>query len=234
MPPFVRALIPAFAMLAIAASASVHSQQPPAAAVYCVTYIEAAPSSRAEVQSLLKQLAAASRKTAGNLRFEVLQRRDRTNQFNILEAWNDQAARDSNTASPHFASFRKALQPLLIAGYDERPHVPMVAGAPDAGARAGGGAVVAVTHVDFIPPKKDEGIAALRELAAASLKDAGNQRYELLQQASRPNHLTLVEIWQDEGALEKHETAAHTVHFRDISLPMNGALFDQRLYRLVD
>ena len=83
-------------------------------------------------------------------------------------------------------------------------------------------------------PKKDEGIAALRQIADPSRQEAGNLRYDLLQQSSRPNHLTLVEAWRDHKALEAHEAAAHTVKFRDASTPMSGALFDQRLYRAIE
>jgi quinol monooxygenase YgiN len=91
-----------------------------------------------------------------------------------------------------------------------------------------------VTHVDFIPPKKDDGIAALQQLADPSRKDTGNLRYEVLQQGSRPNHLTLVEIWRDQDAFEKHEVAAHTKTFRMLALPMSGSLYDQRLYKALD
>ena len=45
--------------------------------------------------------------------------------------------------------------------------------------------------------------------------------------------LTLVEIWQGQGALEKHEVAPHTREFRELLLPMSGSLFDQRLYKLL-
>jgi hypothetical protein len=48
------------------------------------------------------------------------------------------------------------------------------------------GAVYAVTHVDFIPPKKEEGIAATKALSGPSAKDPGNRRYDVLQQSSRP------------------------------------------------
>jgi quinol monooxygenase YgiN len=103
-----------------------------------------------------------------------------------------------------------------------------------AGAGAQGAAVYAVTHVDIIPPKKDDGIAALQQLAGPSRADAGNLRFEVLQQNSRPNHFTLVEIWKDHAALEGHEMAVHTTTFRELLLPMSGSLYDQRLYQAPD
>jgi quinol monooxygenase YgiN len=229
--PFLRLLVPGLAVAAMVAAAPVGAADEPHAGLYCVTYIEVAPASHGDGARILQQVAASSRAAAGNLRFEVLQRIDRPNQFNILEAWADEAARSASNAAPYYKQFRDALQPLLIAGYDERPSVPLVVGPLSAGNAAGGRAIYAVTHADFIPPKKDDGIAALKDLAAASPKDAGNVRFEVWQQASRANHLTLVEIWRDEGALDEHEIAKHTVDFRNAILPMSGALFDQRLYR---
>lgn len=82
--------------------------------------------------------------------------------------------------------------------------------------------------------RKDDGIAALTAIAEPSRQEPGNLRYDILQQSSRPNHLTLVEAWRDHKALEAHEMAAHTAKFRDVSTPMSGALFDQRLYRAID
>ena len=123
---------------------------------------------------------------------------------------------------------------LLIAGWDERPHGGLDVGQADAAAGAKDATVFTVTHVDFIPPKKDDGIAALKATADPSRQESGNLRYDILQQTSRPNHLTLVEAWRDQRALEAHEAAAHTARFRDISTPMSGALFDQRLYRAID
>jgi quinol monooxygenase YgiN len=86
--------------------------------------------------------------------------------------------------------------------------------------------VFTVTHVDYIPPKKDEGIAALEQMVEPSRRDAGNLRYDVLQQLNRPNHLTLVEAWKDQKALQAHEAAVHTVQFGKTITPMSGALFD--------
>lgn len=201
---------------------------------YAVSYIEALPAASGKALGALRTLRAASRKADGSVRFEVLQRRERPNHFAIVEIWKDTAAFEASLGSAPRKSFREQIQPLLAAGYDERPHVGMSVGEVSAALGAKGATVYTVTHVDFIPPKKDEGIAALQQLAGPSRGEAGNLRYELLQQSSRPNHLTLVEAWRDQKALEAHESAVHTVQFRDVSTPMSGALFDQRLYRAID
>ena len=227
-----RVLMLGSAMSMISAQ-GVHAQGGEAGA-YVVSYFEVAPAAESSAAALLKELSAASRKGPGNLRFDGLQRRDRTNQFAIVEAWKDKSAQDANLAAAHTRQFRDRLQPMLIAGYDERPHTGLFAGPVAAGAGARGAAVYVVTHVDVIPPRKDDAIAALQALADSSRKEASSLRYDVLQQISRQNHFTLAEIWKDQGALESHEVAAHTKKFRELLHPMSGALFDQRLYKALD
>jgi quinol monooxygenase YgiN len=205
-----------------------------AAGAYTVSYMEVLPAEEDHAVALLRNLSKASRASAGNLRFEALQRRERSNHFAIIEAWKDKPSHDAHLGTGHAREFRAKLAPLLIAGYDERPHTGLATGPLSAGTLAAGGAWIAVTHVDVIPPKKDETIAHLQQLAGPSRGEAGNLRYEVLQQNSRPNHFTLVEFWRNQNALETHETATHTKTFRDLLLPMSGSLFDQRLYRSLD
>jgi len=208
--------------------------EPAPGPAYCVTYLEVAPGQSGKALGLLRAARAASRKADGVTHFDTFQRRERPNHFAIIEMWKDAASRDANMVAAHTKKFRDAIQPLLVAGYDERPHGGLDTGHANAAAGAKGAAVFTVTHVDFIPPKKDEGIAALRAIADPSRQESGNLRYDILQQTSRPNHLTLVEAWRDQKALEAHEAAAHTAKFREVSTPMSGALFDQRLYRAID
>lgn len=226
-----------FAMAAATQNVLAQGAPAPVAPAYGVTYIEVAPGASGKALTLLRTLRAASRKADGSLRFEALQRRERPNHFAIIEVWRDTPAFEASLASAPRKTFRDQIQPLLVAGYDERPHGGMSVGELSAafgGKGTKGATVFTVTHVDFIPPKKDEGIAALQQLAEPSRRDAGNLRYEVLQQLSRPNHLTLVEAWRDQKALEAHEAAAHTVRFRELLVPMSGSLFDQRLYRALD
>ena len=206
----------------------------PVAPAYGVTYIEVVPGASGKASTLLRTLRAASRKSDGSVRFEALQRRERPHHFALIEVWQDSAAFEAALAAAPRKVFRDQLQPLLAAGYDERPHRGLAVHDPSGVLAANAATVFTVTHVDYIPPKKDEGIAALERMVEPSRRDAGNLRYDVLQQLNRPNHLTLVEAWKDQKALEAHEAAAHTVRFRDLITPMSGALFDQRLYRAVN
>ena len=91
-----------------------------------------------------------------------------------------------------------------------------------------------MTHVDVPPPFRDKTVPLLQQLAESSRRDAGNLRFEVQQQANRPNHFTVVEVWADTKAYDAHVMASHTRQFRDQLGPMSGALYDERLYKPVD
>jgi len=213
----------------IAGIASARAQD--ASATYVVSYIEVVPSSaRTAAVSVLRALREASRKEAGNSGFEVLQRIGQSQQFAILEVWTDAKAQASHAAAAG-AQLHDKLKPYLAAPIDERLHTGFMVGQAKV---SGAGSVYVLTHVDLIGAKKDEGLAAIKQLSIDSAQDAGILRYDVLQQSSRPNHLTLVEVWRGKAALEKHEVAAHTRKFREVLLPMSGSLYDQRLYQTIN
>jgi quinol monooxygenase YgiN len=202
------------------------------AAVYVVSYLEVMPPSTREAAALLRQYREASRKDEGHVRLEVLQQSGRPDHFAIVEMWQDQKALEAHGQAAHTRQWREQLQPLCVSPHDERPHQGLAIGATLAV-----GAVEAayvLTHVDAIPPAKDEAMALLKGLAEASRHDDGSVRFEVLQQSSRQNHFTIVEIWQDQQAVEAHVMAAHTRQFRDRFQPLTGSLYDERLYKALD
>jgi quinol monooxygenase YgiN len=95
-------------------------------------------------------------------------------------------------------------------------------------------AVYVVAYLEVRPPSTGEAAAVLRQYRAASRTDAGHGRLEVLQQSGRPDHFALVELWQDQKALEAHAMAAHTRQFREQFQPMSGSLYDERLYHALD
>src|SRR5262245_22121913 len=219
--------------MALAATGSSAQTPPPPieGPVYIATYLEVVPTAVKDAGPLLKQYRDASRKDAGNQRMELVQEIGRPTRFALLGVWADQKAFDAHGKAAHTAQFRDKLKSIHAAPYDERVHSGMAVA--DKGALRGG-SIVVVTHVDVPPPFKDTTVPTLQQLAEASRKDGGNQRFEVQQQGNRPNHFTVVEIWADQKAYDAHVMAAHTRQFRDKLGPMSGALYDERLYRAVD
>jgi quinol monooxygenase YgiN len=202
------------------------------APVYVVSYIEVAPSAAAAAAGLLRQLAGKGRKDDGNTRFDVLQRTAPSNQFAVVAIWKDQEAYDAHLAAGHSKEFREKIKPDLISGIDDRLHSGIEIAAAPVGETAAG-AIVVVTHVDVPPPKKDDCISLLKSLVEDSRKEPGSGRFEVFQQTSRPNHFSVVEIWTSQAAYDGHITAAHTKKFREQLTPMSGALYDERLYKVL-
>jgi quinol monooxygenase YgiN len=217
------------ALLPIAAAPAARAQggQP----IHMVRYVEVMPDAKGQVPAMLKQLAEASRKEAGVMRFEVLQRTAPSSQFVIIDTWKDQQALDAHLASAHAKQFMDQIKPLLISPIDSRDCTALdMSPAPEGRIRRGRRYVV--THVDVGPPNKDKAIEAMKVLAAASRKDNGNVRYDVLSQNVRNmNHFEVIEVWRTQRDDDAHEIAAHTKDFRTTLTPLSGALYDQRWYR---
>jgi len=225
---FQRTLVAAAMLVAPAALAQAPAPIQGNQMAYTVTYIETVPSMKAEAVGLLKAAAEASRKEAGNQRYDILQRTGRDNEFAILEAWSDRKAFDAHAGGAAMTAFRDKLTPLRSGPYDERPSVPITV-APASGA-VPKGAVYAITHVDVAPNVKDQCIALLNALGEEARKEPGSLRFEAWQQDNRTNHFTVSETWKDRAALDAHRFNANTREFREKLAPMLGALYDMRIY----
>jgi quinol monooxygenase YgiN len=105
------------------------------------------------------------------------------------------------------------------------------AGAVDADADADESLYV-VTHVDVMPKFTEAGRDLLRRFAADSRKDVGAIRIEVLEESSRPNHSTVVEVWQSRKAYDDHLEAVQTRAYRAKLQPMLGSPFDERLHHI--
>jgi quinol monooxygenase YgiN len=202
------------------------------AAIYVVSYIEVMPPSQHAAMTLLRQYRETSRQEAGNMRLEVLQQSGRPAHFALVEVWQDQQTFEAHAKAAHTTQLRDQLQPLRLSPQDERQHKGLAVGAVQAAGAAG--ATYVVTHADAMPPGKEAALALLQQLAEISRNEHGNIRFEVLQQSSRQNHCTIVEVWQDQQALEAHAMAAHTRQFRDKFQPLSGSLYDERLYKALD
>lgn len=224
------------AMMLIGAirDAQAQTPAPPAigGSIYSVIYVEVMPTARTDAVASLKRYREASRREDGNLRCEVVSRAGHPHQLAVLEVWKDQKAFEAHGKSANATQLREKIQAIRNAPIDERVHVGVSVGALQPG--PAGEAVYVVTHVDVIPPRKDDGLAAIRQLGDDSRAAPGNLRFEVVQQTSRPNHFTVVEIWKDAKAVEAHSMADATRRFRDTLGPISGALYDERTFKAVD
>jgi quinol monooxygenase YgiN len=224
-------LILGIAVSAFAALTALHAEETVNTPVYVVTYFEVAPTAAADTAALAQQYAGASRKEAGNAMFGVFAEIGRPNRLAILETWRDKAAYEVHGAAASATSYRDKLKPLLISGTGARFLSGFSVAPPTA--QPGPETIFVLTHVDVPPPQKDQAIELQKALAAAARKDDGNLWFDVLQQNDRPNHFTLFEGWRDRKAFDASITAAHTKEFRQKLNPLEGALYDERLYQAV-
>jgi quinol monooxygenase YgiN len=131
--------------------------------------------------------------------------------------------RRPSAATPLRARLRR-LPPLLA--------LIALAVAPQVRAQPGGDALYVIVHIDIVSAKVEQGEALLRQFGAESRKDDGALSFDVLQEATRRNHFTIVEAWQSQRQFEAHEAAEHTRQFREKLYPIAGAPFDMRLHHL--
>jgi quinol monooxygenase YgiN len=228
----------ALALAGLAAMATAASAQapapppPPDGPRYVVTYVEVRPNAAVQGEKLVRQFRDATRAEPGNLRAEALRRIGQINHFVLLEAWKDQAAVDAHFKAAAAAEFRNKVGKIQNAPVDDRVHFPLSVGPLEA--KATGGSVAVVTHVDVIPPQRENGTAFTKQLAEDSRKEAGNLRFEAVTQVNRQNHFTVIELWRDRKTADTHSMAEHTRAFRDKLAPATGALYDERFYRFMN
>ncbi len=215
----------ALAVVPLVAAQPARAQNDPT--IHMVTYIDVAPAAKDQAAALLRPLAEASRKDAGNLLFQILRRTAPAHQFVIVATWKDQQALDAHDGAAHSKQFRSQVDPLLIAPIDDRLCIPTFVAAQ----KSGDGSVYVVTHVDVPGNVRDKILLALEALSEQSRKEGGNLRFDVSYQKNRTNHFTVMEIWKDQAANDTHELAAHTRAFRGALTPITGALYDQRWYK---
>ena len=231
--------------------------------MWIVTYIEVAPNAIQAAERVLIDQVQASRQEVGSLYVQVVQRISRQYHFVLMEAWASPGARAEHAAANHTLAFREALQPLLYSPYDERVHVGLETMHADAIPLGDSETVFAITHADFSPPEQFApcnrrpdptgpcGNDLLTGLAVDSRLHQGNMRFDVLTQTNRLNHMTVVEMWEDLEAQENHQLHSQKMDFRDAIVGLEegggvhpdpqftmtrliGALWDERLYRLIE
>ena len=230
----VRGAVLVFAFLSFRVLAQAPATPPPpvpadVSPLYVVTYIEVRPNAKEEGAALVKAYRDASRAAKGNLRAVAVQRM-RAGHFVLVSAWQNKAAWDA--AGDGTKTQREKLHAIRNAPTDDRFHNALTVGPMDLPAVRGG--LYLVSHVDVIPPQKDNAIVALKALGEANRAAGGNVRYDVVQQTNRPNHFTVVETWRSRQAFDANSMSAHQREFRDKLAQMTGALYDERFYEILE
>lgn len=199
-------------------------------AVHTVTYFEVAPATAAEVAQELKGWIATAAKAGGISGIEAFQRSGPGHHFALVAGWASRKHYDGARDGAAGTALREKIGPHLICGIDTRIHNALIGGGDG---RRGSASVIVVTHVDVPPPNKDACISLLETHVKASRCESGCARFDVYQQADRPNHFSVVEGWASEAAYSAHIVTAHTREFRFALTPLSGALYDERLYKAV-
>ena len=229
---------------------------------FIVTYIEVDASKAGDALALIQKQAKDSSGEKGNIKFEGLQRIGQDNHFVVLEAWATPEDRAAHAAAAHTLAYRNALEPMLYAPYDERPHVGLTAANPADVPAGTDSTIYVVTHADIIPPEQFApcerqidpagpcGNEMLVGLAEFSRGHDGNLRYDVLTQNNRSNHMSVVEMWDSSASQEAHQVHPDKKRFRNelsgiapeggvnddaqfVPNMLTGSLWDERLYKLV-
>jgi len=90
--------------------------------------------------------------------------------------------------------------------------------------------IYVVTHVDIIPPQAAAGTKLVQQYVVDTRKDKGLVRVEAGAEIARTNHISIVEVWQNQKAFDEHVAAAHTRQFRQQIDPTLGSPYDERLH----
>jgi quinol monooxygenase YgiN len=224
-------LILVLAALGLATVRPVNAEETVSGPVHTVVYFEVSPTEAAQTAAAARQYAEASGKEDGNLAFEMFQEIARPSRFAVVEVWRDKKAAEAHGKAAAAAALGQKLQPAMIDGFGVRQHSGFSLAAPKG--QIPSDAMYVVTHVDVFPAGKDQAAELVKAQAEAARKDDGNLRYDVLQWDGHPNHFTLVEAWRDRKAFDASAAAAHTKEFRQKLTPLEGALYDERLYQPV-
>jgi quinol monooxygenase YgiN len=87
----------------------------------------------------------------------------------------------------------------------------------------------AVTYIEVTPAAEAATGDLLRGIAATSRKEAGNLRFDVLQQIERRNQFAILEAWSDAKALETHGGNAAMKQLRAALDPLRTGFYDERL-----
>ena len=195
---------------------------------YVVVYIELAPGSEAHGERILDQLATVAF-TAGALRFDVDKEVQRSNFYVLIETWSSPDTYAAFKSSSITQTLFNQLARFEIAPPDERDGT-LIQGGKATTARAHGGEIEVVTHIDVIPTFLAQAQPLIQQFVADNANDPGVKEFLLVSWLNITNHFQLIERYESKRAFDQHVSAQHSVSFRNAMQPFIGAPYDERVY----
>jgi autoinducer 2-degrading protein len=80
--------------------------------------------------------------------------------------------------------------------------------------------LVTLVHVRVLPDRVDAFIAATRANHLASIREAGNLRFDVLQDPDDPTRFILYEAYADAAAAAAHKGTPHYAAWREVVAPL--------------
>ena len=88
--------------------------------------------------------------------------------------------------------------------------------------------IYVVTYIEVMPAATAEAGGLLKQVAASSRKETGNQRYDILGRIERTNQFAILETWSDLKVAEAHASGTAMKQFRDKLKPLQTGPYDER------
>jgi quinol monooxygenase YgiN len=218
--------------IALAAAAPAPAPEAVPGPRYMMTHIEVSPDATAMTLAAIKDYRQASLKEHGAVGVDIYQEIGHPSRFIISEVWRDHAAFVARANSPTGPALFAKVKPVEFRPPDIRIHF-LFAGTQYKAPTAGN--VMIISHLDACCGGTPTLEAEMKTLAAASTKQGGMVRYEILDQLPpRQNHARLYEEWASEKDYVAHNLSQPV---RDMYAKLQeylGTPYDQRLYRLVN
>jgi len=89
---------------------------------------------------------------------------------------------------------------------------------------------IAAVEYDVVPGKVDDFLAAVSENGAASVKEPGCREFDVAVSQTDPNHVFILEVYDNEDALKSHVTTDHFKKYKTATAGMTTKRQEQRLW----
>jgi quinol monooxygenase YgiN len=89
---------------------------------------------------------------------------------------------------------------------------------------------IAAVEYDIVPGKVDDFLAAVKENGAASVKEPGCREFDIAVSQTDPNHVFILEVYDNEDALRSHVTTEHFKKYKAATAGMSAKRQEQRLW----